>query len=541
MKAAELLIKCLEAEGVTHIFGVPGEETLDLLDAINSSGIKFILTRHEQGAAFMANAWGRLTGRPGACLATLGPGATNLATGVADALLDRSPMIAITGQTESYKFHKESHQYVDIVSVFKPITKWNTSIERASVIPEVIRKAFRVSAIEKPGPTHIEVPEDVAQEDVAGEPIQPAEISYPETERQSVHEAVRLINNARYPLILAGNSVIRGKASDALLRFAERTNIPVTTSFMGIGAIPADSKLFLSAYGLQPRDFLSCGFQRADLIIAIGYDPMECSARYFNPNRDKKIIHMDFTPPDIDAHYEALELVGDIKTTISMLTEHIDFQKDCHYDIKLKDMIISSLNISQNGFPLKPLRIINEIRNCLGRDDILISDVGAHKVWIARFYPVYEPNTAIISNGFSSMGFALPTAISAKILYPEKKILAACGDGGFMMSAQELETAVRLRLPIVCLIFNDSSEGLIAWKQRIKFGREFGCRFGNPDFVKFAEAFGAKGYRVNTEDELAPIIKDALTQKVPSVIDCPVDYSENLKLTETLNNIVCPP
>lgn len=540
MKASELLVKCLEAEGVKYIFGIPGEETLDLLDALCDSAITFIPTRHEQGAAFMANAWGRLTGRPGVCLSTLGPGATNLITGVADAFLDRSPMVAVTGQIEQLRIHKESHQYVDIVSIFKPITKWNARIEGASVIPEVVRKAFKLSSVEKPGPTHIELPEDVAVENTDERPVPPLVITYPEPEPHLIREAVRAIKEAKRPLILAGSSVIRGRASSALRKFAEKSHISVSTSFMGIGAVPADNEFFLSTYGLQPRDYISCGFDRADLVIAVGYDFAEFAPEYFNPDKDKKIIHIDFTPAEIDAHYKALELAGDIAATLTILTEHVDFQKDHIYDAKLREMIKSSFNIALRGFPLKPLKVIQEIRNNLKRDDILISDVGAHKIWIARFYPVYEPNTAIISNGYSSMGFAIPASISAKMLYPEKNVIAVCGDGGFMMSAAEFETAVRLGLPIVCLIFNDGGYGLIEWKQMKKFGREFGCRFGNPDFVKLAESFGAKGFRVRAEDELGPIIKDALSQKVPSVIDCPVDYSENLKLTETLKSIVCP-
>jgi len=539
MKAAELLVKCLETEGVSYIFGIPGEETLDLIEAIRKSSINFIPTRHEQGAAFMANAWGRLTGRPGVCLSTLGPGATNLITGVADAFLDRSPMVAITGQAGLSRIHKESHQYVDIVSIFKPITKWSARIERASIIPEVVRKAFFLSMIEKPGPTHVELPEDVAEETTSEKPLTPSEITYPEPEPHLIRNAARIIYEAENPLILAGNGVIRGNASSALKRFITKTNIPVTTSFMGMGAVPANSEFFLSTTGLQIRDYISCGFDRADLIIAIGYDPVEFSPKYWNPNKDKKIIHIDFTPPETDAYYQAFELLGDISATLTMLSEVIDFQKKPFYYSKLKKLIDSSFQ-EVHGFPLKPLRIIQEIRQNLKRDDILISDVGAHKIWIARFYPAYEPNTAIISNGFASMGFALPAAISAKMLYPEKNIIAAIGDAGFLMSIAELETAVRLGLPIVCIIFNDGGHGLISWKQKIRFGNEFGCRFGNPDFLVLAESFGAKGYRVSSEDELASIIKDALLQKKPSVIDCLVDYSENLKLTDALGRLICP-
>jgi len=540
MKAVELLVRCLEVEGVGYIFGIPGEETLDFLEAIRTSTITFIPTRHEQGAAFMANAWGRLTGTPGVCLSTLGPGATNLITGIADAYLDHSPVVAITGQVPLLMIHKESHQYIDTVSTFRPITKWSTRIEKASILPEIVRKAFRLSVIEKPGPTHIEIPQDIGVEDSDEKPITPADIIYPEVEPHLIKEALDALRNAKNPIILAGNGVLRGKASLALRKFVEKTNIGVTTSFMGMGAVPADSEFFLSTTGLQARDYISCGFDRADLVIAVGYDPVEFSPDYWNPESDKKIIHIDFTPAEVDAHYKAIELVGNITDTLTMLTEHADFQKEPFYYLRLRELIKSSFNEVTHGFPLKPLRIIQELRQSLKRDDILISDVGAHKIWIARFYPAYEPNTVIISNGFSSMGFALPASLSAKMIYPEKNVIAVIGDGGFMMSVAELETAVRLNLPIVYLIFNDGGHGLILWKQKIKFGSEFGCRFGNPDFIKLAESFGAKGYKVTAEDELGIILKEALSQGVPSVIDCPVDYSENLKLTDALGKIICP-
>lgn len=540
MKASELFVRCLEVEGVSHIFGVPGEETLELLEALRSSSITFIPTRHEQGAAFMANAWGRFSHRPGVCLSTLGPGATNLMTGIGDAFLDFSPMVAITGQTSLSEFHKESHQYIDVLSIFRPLTKWNMRIERSHVIPEVIRKAFMIASLEKPGPTHIELPQDIAEEDTYGVAIEPSEIVYPEPDSGVITEAVRMIKEANAPLILTGNGILRGDASYALRRFVEKTNIAVTTTFMGMGAVPADSKLFLSTTGLQLRDYISCGFERADLIIAIGYDSVEYSPAHWNPEKNKKIIHIDFTHAEIDAHYNALQLIGDISNTLNALTESIDFRKDSDYFLKLRESIDFSFMQDIQGFPLKPQRIIKEIRQCLAREDILISDVGAHKIWIARFYPAYEPLTSIISNGFASMGFALPAGITAKILNPEKNIIAVMGDGGFMMSVAELETAVRYCLPVVCLIFNDGAYGLISWKQKNRFGHEFGSQFNNPDFVKLAESFGANGYRVETEDELSPILKDALLQKRPSVIDCPVDYSENLKLTETLGKIICP-
>jgi len=540
MKVSELFIRCLEAEGVSHVFGIPGEETIELLEAVRNSNISFVTTRHEQAGAFMANAWGRFTHRPGVCLSTLGPGATNLITGIGDALLDFSPVVAVTGQTDLSGFHKESHQYIDILSVFRPLTKWNMRIERADVLPEVMRKAFMIASMEKPGPTHIEIPEDIAVKETHALPLRPSDILYPHPDEKQIRKAVEMIREARSPLILAGNGILRANASCEFRRFAERTNIAVTTTFMGMGAIPADNRLFLSTTGLQSRDYISCGFEKADLIITVGYDFVEFSPSYWNPEKDKRILHIGHTPAEIDTHYDAFQLSGDIRYTLNALTDLTDFQKQSDYFFRLRDSINHPFMDNIRGFPLKPQRIIKEIRDCLGRMDILISDVGAHKIWIARFYPAYEPLTSIISNGFASMGFALPSAIVAGMLYPERKVVAVMGDGGFMMSVAELETAMRYNIPVVCLIFNDGAYGLISWKHTKRFGHDFGCRFGNPDFVRLAESFGARGYRVEGEDELGEIIRDALSQDRPSVIDCPVDYSENFRLTGILGRLICP-
>ena len=540
MKSSELFVRCLEAEGVEYIFGLPGEENIEFLNALSSSKIRFILTHDERWAAFMANAYGRLSGSPGVCLSTLGPGASNLITGVADALLDYSPMVAITGQVGLANMHKESHQRIDILSVFRPITKWNARIEIPETIPEITRKAFKTASLEKPGPTHIEFPEDIAVIETEGVPLSRASMRYPEPAEDMLAKAVAMIKNAHMPLILAGHGVIRGKAAGELKDFVSKTKIGVTTTFMGTGALPADDECFVSTVGLQSKDYISCGFDKADLIIAIGYDPVEFSPRYWNKNGSKQIIHIDFTPSEIDIDYSALELLGDIKTTLSMITERVDFERDVSYYHRLKLYVDHALHFSTAGFPLKPLRIINDIRKALGRNDILISDVGAHKIWIARFYPAFEENTVLISNGFASMGFAIPAAISAKLLHPDKNIFAAVGDGGFLMSMSEINTAVRLGLNFVCLIFNDGGYGLIEWKEKLRYGREFFTRFANPDFVKLAESFGARGYRVTAENDLLPIIKEALDQKRPAIIDCPVDYTENMKLTEKLGRLICP-
>jgi acetolactate synthase I/II/III large subunit len=540
MKSSELFIQCLEAEGVEYVFGLPGEENLEFLNALSSSKIKFILTQDERWAAFMANAYGRLSGNPGVCLSTLGPGATNLITGVADALLDFSPMVAITGQVGLSKIHKESHQYIDILSVFRPVTKWNTRIEIPETIPEIIRKAFKTSSIEKPGPTHIEFPEDIAAVETKGMPLSRNPVRYPEPTEDMLAKAVSMIKNARMPLILAGNGVIRGKAAGELKAFVSRTKIGVTTTFMGAGALPADDECFVSTVGLQSKDYVSCGFDRADLILAIGYDPVEFSPRYWNEDGNKKILHIDFTPAEIDVNYPAFELLGDIKTTLAMITARLDSAREASYYQRLKLHVDHALHFSTSGFPLKPLKIIGDIRKALGRNDILISDVGAHKIWIARFYPAYEENTVLISNGFASMGYAIPAAISARLLYPDRNIIAAVGDGGFLMSMGEINTAVRLGINFVCIIFNNGGYGLIEWKERLRYNKEFFTRFDNPDFVKLAESFGALGYRVTTENDLLPMIKDALAQKRPAIIDCPVDYAENIKLTEKLGSLICP-
>jgi acetolactate synthase I/II/III large subunit len=540
MKASELFIRCLEAEGVRYIFGLPGEENIEFLHSLYDSKIEFILTHDERGAAFMANAYGRFSGKPGVCLSTLGPGATNLITGIADALLDFSPMVAITGQAGLSKLHKESHQYIDILSVLKPVTKWNARIEIPRTIPEIIRKAFRMASLEKPGPSHIELSEDIASSEADGFPMPQETLRHPDPPAEVLAEAVSLIKNARMPLILAGNGVLRAKAAKQLRDFATKTQIGVTTTFMGAGALPADHECFISAVGLQSKDYISCGFDMADLVIAVGYDPVEFSPSYWNPDGRKTVIHISLTPADTDASYAPLELIGDIQTTLCSLADKMDSGKDISYYHKLKLYSDHALHFSTRGFPLKPLRVISDIRKALGRDDILISDVGAHKIWIARFYPAYEENSVIISNGFASMGFALPAAISAKLLYPEKNIIASIGDGGFLMSMCELNTAVRLGLNIVCLIFNDGGYGLIEWKEKLRFGKDFFVKFKSPDFKAMALAFGAKGYRVTSEDGLLPVIQEALTLKVPCVIDCPVDYSENMILTEKLGRLICP-
>ncbi len=539
MNISELLVRCLEAEGVRYIFGIPGEENLELLNALSSSDIEFILTRDERGAAFMANVLGRLTGRPGVCLSTLGPGATNLITGVADGALDFSPMVAITAQAELSRIHKESHQYIDTLSLFRPITKWSRRVVIPGTLPEITRKAFRISREEKMGPAHIELPEDIALKDTDAIPLTPEEPVYPLPPESLLKEAAMLINEARLPIILAGNGVVRTGASAALRKFVGRSLIGVTTTFMGMGVIASEDDCFISTVGLQSRDYVSCGFEKADLVITVGYDTVEFLPEYWNPGGDKSIIHISATGAEVDAHYRGLELVGDINGILDYLTEKTT-PKDPSYYNRLRDLVTGEGDFPEEGYPLKPIRIVRVLRDLLGDDDIIVSDVGAHKIWLARFLRPSREKSVIISNGFSSMGISLPGAIAAKLLHPEKKVMAVTGDGGLMMSLGELETAGRLGLDIVVLLFNDGGLGLIEWKERLTYGREFFTRFGSPDWVRLAESFGLRAARIESEGDLSPLLEDALEGKGPALIDCPVDYGENFRLTKVLGRVICP-
>ncbi len=545
MKGAELLVRCLEHEGVRAIFGVPGEETMALNDALLDSTIRFITCRHEQAAAFMADVWGRLTGRAGVCLGTLGPGATNLTTGLGDANLDRAPVVAITGQAGRDRIHKESHQYVNVVDMLRPLTKWNTRLEIGAVVPEAVRKAFKVAETEKPGACHLELPEDVADEVVpaGASPLSTERPRRPSPDRTALRRAAELIDRARYPLIFAGNGVIRGHASPALREFAGRAGIPVANTFMAKGCLPWDHELALGTIGLQMRDVVSCGFDRADLVIAVGYDPVEFAPGLWNAAHEKTIVHIDFTPAEVDEDYQpAVEVVADIREALDLLRDLVSVRRDPAPVRALHEWILTELHAgaTDNGFPLKPQRVLHDVRKVLAPHDILISDVGAHKLWVARLFQAVEPNTVIISNGFASMGIGLPGAMAAKLLHPERRVLAVVGDGGFLMNVQELETAVRLGLDIVVLVFRDDAYGVIRWKQLMRYGREAGAGFGNPDFPVLARAFGARGERVEAAGDLVPALEAAFAGRGPCLIELPVDYRENFTLTERMGQLVCP-
>lgn len=539
MKASDLLVKCLENEGVQYIFGVPGEENIDILNSLVGSRIQFITTRHEQGAAFMANIYGRLTGKAGVCLSTIGPGATNLVTGVADANLDRAPLVAITGQASLDRMHKESHQYTDTVAMFKPVTKWNTLVYTADIIPEIIKKAFKLAQMEKPGATHIDFPEDVAKVNLLEEPIPLKDATHiSHSIEGTLKDAAQLLSRAHYPIILAGNGILRTRASESLTNFAIKLNIPVATTFMGKGAIPDDCPLSLLSIGLHDNDYISCGIDQADLIVSVGYDLVEYHPRKWNPHKNKRILHIDTTPSEVDAYYNVdMEVIGKISETLDRLSDMVATREPKHIISALRNTVMEECKKMYNdkSFPMKPQKVLCDVREVLNPDDILISDVGAHKLWVSRIYPVYKPNTCIISNGFASMGIALPGAIAAKLTHPERQVVAIMGDGGFLMNSQEIETAVRLGVSFVSLIFHDGSYGIIKSKQINTFGRDAFVDFSNPDFVKYAESYGAKGYRVESADELKPILRDALKQKCLSIIDCPIDYSENIFLTKRIS------
>ena len=544
MNAAQLFISCLENEGVEYIFGIPGEENLHVMDALRESSIKFITVRHEQGAAFMADVYGRLTGRAGVCLATLGPGATNLITGFADANMDRAPIVAIAGQGSTERMHKESHQMLDLVSLFKPISKYSIEILHPDIVPEVVRKAFKDAQAEKTGGAFISFPENIAGTEVTQAllPLKVQSPTPPFPAPDKIKQAVEAISSAQHPIIMVGNGVIRSKASQAVIDFVEKINIPVAMTFMAKGCVPFSHPLSLGTVGLQAHDYVSCGFDRADVVICIGYDIVEYHPKLWNPQADKKIIHIDQTYAEVDANYQLeVGVLGEISKTLALIAEQSVPRSTTHTG-SLREVIKAELDnhAEDSSFPLKPQRILYDTRHVLADEDILLSDVGAHKMWIARLFRCQLPNTCIISNGFASMGIALPGALAAKLAYPQKRILAITGDAGFMMNSQEIETALRHNLAIVVMIWHDNEYGLIKWHQQRRFGRSGDISFTNPDFVKYAESFGAIGYRVNSAKELIPTLEQAFADNTVVIVDVPVDYSENMKLTEKLGELVSP-
>ena len=551
MKASDLFVRCLEAEGVEYIFGVPGEENADVMISLNKSKINFVLCRHEQSAAFMADLYGRLTGKSGVCLATLGPGATNLVTGVADANMDRAPVVGIIGQAGTRRLHKESHQNMDAVAMFKPITKWTQTVNNPSAIPEIVRKAFKVAEAEKPGATMIELPEDLAEENVTGRPrpMSVVKTRRPGADHKAVAAAVAAIARAKRPMILAGNGAIRKRAAMQLQRLAHKTGMPVVNTFMGKGAVPRGDPHCLFTMGLQGKDHVNLAIDDCDLIVAVGYDLVEYSPSHWNRKPGKKIVHIDFTPAEVDESYPVtVDVAGDIADALWQMNEVLDnrFAKGGLplFDIAdwaaLRKRILDDFAMERRSkrFPMKPQKILWDVRSVMGPSDLVLSDVGAHKMWISRYYQCDEPNTCLISNGFCTMGFALPGAIGAKLAVPDAKVLAICGDAGFLMNVQELETAARIGTNVVVMVWVDGEYGLIKWKQQNSFrGEHSDLAFGNPNFTQLAKAFGIWGRTLTSADQLVPTLKSAFRQKGPALIAVPVDYRENLKMTKRLGNL----
>ncbi len=549
-KASDLFVRCLEAEGVTHIFGVPGEENADVMISLLDSNIEFVLCRHEQAAAFMADAYGRLTGKAGVCLGTLGPGATNLVTGVADANMDRAPLVGIIGQASTKRLHKESHQNMDSVSMFRPITKWSQTIYDPASIAEVVRKAFKLAQAEKPGACVIELPEDIAEEQVEGAPMTPITTRRAAADHKAITQAVDIIANARNPLILAGNGAVRKRAAKQLRRLAEKAGIGVVNTFMGKGAVPMSSEHCLFTMGLQGRDHINLALDETDVVIAVGYDLVEYSPSFWNHSR-KEIVHIDFEPAEIDEDYPlAVDVVSDVADALWQINEELNRRYgdqlplfDIKSRAKLRQAILDDFAMEKDdqSVPIKPQRVLWDVREAMGPSDILLSDVGAHKMWIARYYQCEEANTCLISNGFCSMGFALPGAIGAKIAHPDRKVIAICGDAGFLMNVQDLETAVRENIPIVVMVWCDSEYGLIKWKQQNTFdGRHSDLAFTNPDFDHLAKAFGMWGRVIDGPNQLGGVLAEALALDRPALIALPIDYGENLKLTQRLGNLAYP-
>ncbi|WP_055404543.1 MULTISPECIES: acetolactate synthase large subunit [unclassified Mycobacterium] len=542
-KAAELMVKCLENEGVSVVFGLPGEENIRFVQALASSSIRYVLTRHEQAAAFMAEMYGRVTGRAAVVSSTLGPGAINMQLGVADATTNSTPLVAISAQVGHDREFKESHQYVDLVSMFAPITRWAAGVPTARAIPEMFRKAFKVSETERPAAVYLAVPEhiDADETDYDLTPLPRNVVRADAPAPGQVERAVDILRKAKRPVVLAGHGAARGNATAALVRFSEEFGIPVANTFHGKGVMPDDHPNSIGTLGFMRHDYVNFGFDNADVVITVGYELQEFDPVRINPQADKKIIHIHRFPAEVDAHYSVdVGIIGDIGASLDALRDGLDGHAyEADPEVPGHGLLAEEFARGQQDsrYPLAPARVVADTREALGRSDVVLVDTGATKMWMARLYPTYECNTCLVSNGLSTMGFALPGALGVKLARPESKVLAVVGDGAFLMNSQEIETAVRERIPLVVLIWEDGGYGLIEWKMDLELGAHYYVKFGNPDVVKYAESFGAKGYRISHADELLPTLRAALADDGVSVIACPVDYSENLRLTDRLGEL----
>jgi acetolactate synthase-1/2/3 large subunit len=543
-KAAELMVKCLENEGVSVVFGLPGEENIRFVQALAASNIRYVLTRHEQAASFMAEMYGRVTGRAAVVSATLGPGAINMQLGVADATTNSTPMVAISAQVGQDRQFKESHQYVDLVSMFAPITRWAAGIPTAHAIPEMFRKAFKLAESERPAAVYLAVPEHIDADAADYPELTPLPRNVVRAEApafRQVARAVDILREAKRPVVLAGHGAARGDATAALVRFSDAFGVPVANTFHGKGVIPDDHPNSIGTLGFMRHDYVNFGFDNADVVMAVGYELQEFDPVRINPKSDKKIIHIHRFPAEVDAHYSVdVGIIGDISASLDALTEALSGHRfDAEPEVPGCGLLAEEFARGQQDsrYPLAPQRVVADTRAALGRSDVVLVDTGATKMWMARLYPTFERNTCLVSNGLSTMSFALPGALGVKLARPESKVLAVVGDGAFMMNSQEIETAVRERIPLVVLIWEDGGYGLIEWKMDLELGEHHYVRFSNPDIVTYAESFGAKGYQIKNADELLPTLKAALDDDGVSLINCPVDYSENLRLTDRLGEL----
>src|SRR3954467_1994315 len=544
-KGSDLLVAALENEGVDRIFGVPGEENLDVVESLRNSSIKLILTRHEQGAAFMAATYGRLTGKPGVCITTLGPGALNLTTGAAYALLGAMPMIMLTGQKGIMSSRQAKFQIVDVVGAFKPLTKLSLQIVSTSSIPTIVRDAFRIAMEERPGPVLLELPEDIAGEE--GEAVamvlqHPIEI--PVAHRASLDRAAEMILTAKRPLIMLGAAASRRRSRAGIGGFVRRTKIPFFTTQMGKGTVPGGSNLYMGTAALSERDYVHEAVDRADLIIAIGHDTIEKPPFIMGP-KGPEVIHVSYTPANVErVYFPQCEVVGDVGPSLTLLADRLEGR--LHHAgalLSLREDILARIGdrATEDRWPPTPQRIVHDVRKVIPEDGVVALDNGMYKIWFARNYRTYVANTLLLDNALATMGAGLPSSMMAAMLHPGRRVLAGCGDGGFMMNSQELETAVRLKLNLVVLILDDNGYGMIRWKQAIDNFADWGLTFGNPDFVKYAEAYGAKGSRVEAPEALVPTLEAAFEGGGVHVVTVPIDYAENMRvLVDELRNRVPP-
>lgn len=539
MKASDLFVRCLEEEGVETIFGVPGEENLDMLESLRNSSIRMVVTRHEQHAAFMAATYGRLTGRAGVCLATLGPGATNLLTGIAYAQLGGMPLLAITGQKAIRDNWQGKFQLIDVVDMFAPVTKWNKSLVSAGSIPTHVRHAFKTAEQERPGAVHLELPEDIASDEVSGLAPHPrVKLRRPVADEKGLHQASELIKQARCPIIILSSGANRKRIGKQLKAFVEKTGIYAVSTQMGKGVLPDDHPQSLFCLGIHKHDYVHSAIDTADLVITVGYDIVEYPPFVWNEKREKRVLHIDFDAADPDPSYNPdHELIGDISHSLWALHTRLDNPGfDNGHMAEMRERIHEKLHcdVCDRCFPPSPRHIVQDVRAVMGREDIISLDNGIYKIWFARMYPAYADNTVLLDNALATMGAGLGAAMAAKIVHPRRRAMAICGDGGFMMNSQDMETAVRLKLDMVVLLLRDDGYGFIRWKQENEGFPDFGMDFGNPDFVKYAESYGASGLRLTKGEDLSALLEKAFDRGGVVLVDCPIDYADNAILNQDL-------